>query len=308
MTELTANRPLVTFALFAYNQEAYIREAVEAAFAQTYQPLEIILSDDLSADGTFQIIKKMAEAYDGPHTVRLNKSEENKGLSAHINQVSELCSGDIIVVAAGDDISEPERVEKLVDVFLKGSDVYAALSDFYVLGTTPAKPKQPSKTQEICNAEIFYGGGGIGAGATYAYRSEVLRWPSKIPLNCISEDRLLPARAAILGSVRKLCEPLVGYRVHEQSLHAKIKREKKLAREDRDHRQNILSLIEEATVSGKLTKSNNRLFRFWFLLGTRLQSFKRNRGKIHGVLFRVLGRAMDRTALKKLEKSRKNIQ
>ena len=41
--------PLVTFALFAYNQERYVREAVEGAFAQTYQPLEIILSDDCSS-------------------------------------------------------------------------------------------------------------------------------------------------------------------------------------------------------------------------------------------------------------------
>ena len=45
-----SDRPLVTFALFAYNQEKYIREAVEGAFAQTYAPLEIILSDDCSTD------------------------------------------------------------------------------------------------------------------------------------------------------------------------------------------------------------------------------------------------------------------
>jgi len=43
----------VTFALFAYNQEKYIREEVEGAFSQTYQPLEIIWSDDCSSDRTF---------------------------------------------------------------------------------------------------------------------------------------------------------------------------------------------------------------------------------------------------------------
>ena len=46
-------KPLVTFALFAYNQERFITEAVEAAFAQTYQPLEIIISDDGSSDKTY---------------------------------------------------------------------------------------------------------------------------------------------------------------------------------------------------------------------------------------------------------------
>ena len=39
-------KPLVTFALFAYNQEKFITAAVKAVFAQTYQPLEIIISDD----------------------------------------------------------------------------------------------------------------------------------------------------------------------------------------------------------------------------------------------------------------------
>lgn len=61
------DRPLVTFALFAYNQEDYVREAVQDAFAQTYEPLEIILSDDCSSDRTYQIMHEMAVAYRGPH-------------------------------------------------------------------------------------------------------------------------------------------------------------------------------------------------------------------------------------------------
>lgn len=55
MPDNVTDQPLVTFALFAYNQEQYIREAVEGAFSQTYKPLEIILSDDCSRDRTFEI-------------------------------------------------------------------------------------------------------------------------------------------------------------------------------------------------------------------------------------------------------------
>ena len=66
MTDIAASiqdRPLVTFALFAYNQEKYIREAVEGAFSQTYEPLEIILSDDCSSGGTFEIMQEIAAEY-----------------------------------------------------------------------------------------------------------------------------------------------------------------------------------------------------------------------------------------------------
>ena len=38
MPDNSTERPLMTFALFAYNQEKYIREAVVGAFAQTYEP------------------------------------------------------------------------------------------------------------------------------------------------------------------------------------------------------------------------------------------------------------------------------
>ena len=51
-------RPLLTFGVCAYKQEQFIREAVEAALAQTYSPLEIILSDDCSPDRTFEIMQE----------------------------------------------------------------------------------------------------------------------------------------------------------------------------------------------------------------------------------------------------------
>ena len=62
-------RPLVTFALFAYNQEKYIHEAVEGALAQTYEPLEIILSDDSSTDRTFEVMSELAKKYNGKNKV-----------------------------------------------------------------------------------------------------------------------------------------------------------------------------------------------------------------------------------------------
>ena len=112
-------RPLVTFALFAYNQEKYIREAVEGAFAQTYDPLEIILSDDCSTDRTFEIMEEMALAYKGPHKILIRKSPVNRGLGLHILDVSELMNGHYVIVAGGDDISLPHRTIALIKTMHK---------------------------------------------------------------------------------------------------------------------------------------------------------------------------------------------
>ena len=45
------DKPLLTFALVSYNQEPFVRETVEAALAQTYSSLQIILSDDYEPGG-----------------------------------------------------------------------------------------------------------------------------------------------------------------------------------------------------------------------------------------------------------------
>ena len=106
-------RPLVTLALFAYNQECYVGEAIAAAFAQTYSPLEIILSDDCSSDGTFEIMQHAVAEYKGPHHVVLNRNPLNLNIGGHVNAVAGLATGELIVLAAGDDISVPSRTRQL---------------------------------------------------------------------------------------------------------------------------------------------------------------------------------------------------
>jgi len=128
-SQLNNERPLVTFALFAFNQEQYIREAIEGAFSQTYEPLEIILSDDCSSDLTFEIMQEMAAAYQGPHRVIARQSSENRGLLNHILDVAHESNGEYIVVAAGDDISRNYRTSLTILEMLKNNlDVLSACS------------------------------------------------------------------------------------------------------------------------------------------------------------------------------------
>ncbi|MDP2083917.1 MAG: glycosyltransferase family A protein [Gemmobacter sp.] len=133
LPEGTPDRPLVTFALFAYNQENYIREAVEGAFSQTYSPLEIILSDDCSSDRTFEIMEEMAREYQGPHLLKVRTASKNAGIGAHVNLVAGLSQGEIIVFAAGDDVSLPHRTVELLMAFRNTPNSHFACSDMGVV-------------------------------------------------------------------------------------------------------------------------------------------------------------------------------
>ncbi len=112
-------RPAVTFGLVAYNQEKYIRAAIAGAFAQDCPAMEIILSDDCSPDGTFAIMQEMAAAYRGPHVVRVRREPSNVGLVQHMINLARAAEGELLVIAAGDDISYPDRAATLHEAWTK---------------------------------------------------------------------------------------------------------------------------------------------------------------------------------------------
>lgn len=209
-------KPLVSFVLFAYNQESYIREAVSSALSQTYQPLEIILSDDGSSDRTFQIIQEMASAYVGPHTVIVRQSSPNAGFASHVNAVASIATGEFIVLAAGDDISKPERTAKMVQEWQEkaGGSTAALYSDFEGIDQDGhAAPSENVTRRPPTIHDVSQGRCNI-LGATSAYTRDV--FDRFLPLNkdVRHEDRVLPFRAQLIGgSVLYIDQKLVRYRV-----------------------------------------------------------------------------------------------
>src|ERR687898_2060785 len=99
------SKPLVTFMVFAYNHEQFVREAVRGALAQTYSPLEIVISDDCSQDRTFEIIEEEVAGYDGPHKIVLNRNEENLGTAGDAKRLMEIAGGRVNVAPPGGDHS-----------------------------------------------------------------------------------------------------------------------------------------------------------------------------------------------------------
>lgn len=206
--ESTPERPLVTFALFAYNQEKYIREAIEGAFAQTYEPLEVILSDDCSSDRTFKIMKEMAASYAGPHTVKVRKSHENRGTLGHVLDVAQEARGTLLVVAAGDDCSEPMRVTMLWQTFqsTKVSAIYSAARS--LSGDTLINEKLTGNCI-FSGADIQF-----GLGATAAYCRSLFIGVPKPNLVILHEDKFFASLIYFhQRSVAYIDEPLIKYRV-----------------------------------------------------------------------------------------------
>lgn len=212
-------KPLVSYVLTAYNIESFIEESVKCAFAQDYENLEIILSDDCSSDHTFDIMKKMAEEYDGPHKIILNRNEQNMGISQHMSKCYiDLANGEIIIAAHGDDISLPDRTSKEVD-FLIDNPEYTAVS-MGVIATDkngiPLKTKAHNATVNEFRSYDFKSGGNIPA-PSRAFLKRVMTTFGPLNDDCPTEDELISFRALLLGKNAFLPEVSTYYRKHENS-------------------------------------------------------------------------------------------
>lgn len=211
---------LISFCLFSYNQAHYIRRAIEGAFAQTYSPLEIILSDDCSPDGTFAVMEAMAAGYHGPHRLVLNRNPRNLGLGNHVNRLMELAQGEYVIIAAGDDISLPNRAESLYAAFRSSDNVMAAFSDLVEIDETESErglvssvpPDGFADPVEMCR-HLFRG----ITGASAAWHRRVFDLFGPMLPTITFEDRVIPFRAALLGTIVHVPKPLVLYRRHGEN-------------------------------------------------------------------------------------------
>jgi glycosyltransferase involved in cell wall biosynthesis len=227
--------PLVTFALFAYNQEQYIREAVEAALSQDYTPLEIIISDDCSADETFSVIQQVVKSYKGPHQVRVRQTEKNCGSLLHVQDVAKSASGKLLVLAAGDDVSKPTRTRVLQEAWQK-TGAWGLCSRFDRIdenGAILAEGMQAAVVNSRTFDRFFVPDGlavRIVHGCTSAYDTRLFNYLKLQSTDYVlSEDGALSVLLNIIGKdVAQLEDSLVLYRQSSNSLTNNIRKKKKL--------------------------------------------------------------------------------
>lgn len=107
-----------------YNCAPYLQEALESLYAQTYQEFKIILCDDGSTDGTYEIAQKNSTEH---NNIVLIRNEKNMGLNYTLNHCLEYADTEYCARMDGDDISLPTRFETEIK-FLDKHPEYAIVS------------------------------------------------------------------------------------------------------------------------------------------------------------------------------------
>ena len=211
--------PFVTFFIATYNQEAFIADAVKGALAQDYPNMEIIISDDCSSDNTWSTIQDTLAEYTGDKLIRLNRNERNLGIREHINKVLyELAKGDIIVFAAGDDVSLPNRTSVSV-AFLEKHPEVSSLSfasrwvndNLKPFAQEPVFTLSDGRDSIITLEDYVLYDYFIFSGDSRVIRRKVIDSFPRLSYPD-SEDIYIFLRSLYIGSVAYIRQPLVLYR------------------------------------------------------------------------------------------------
>lgn len=124
--ELTAQRPLISVAIPAYNRATYLRECLDSVVAQSYRPLEIIVVNDGSSDKTEEVALAWWNSLVNTHGLSFIylKLPHNTGYSSAQSIAYQISSGDYIANQDSDDISLPKRLESQL-FFLQANPDYS---------------------------------------------------------------------------------------------------------------------------------------------------------------------------------------
>jgi O-antigen biosynthesis protein len=110
------SHPLISILIPNYNYKQYVNRAVESALAQDYPAIEVVVCDNKSTDGAWELLQE----HFGQNTkVRLYQNDTNIGMARNFDRVLSLARGDYILCLSSDDFLLPSHVSKLAQRFFQ---------------------------------------------------------------------------------------------------------------------------------------------------------------------------------------------
>lgn len=206
----TADQPLVSIVIPAFNAADYLREAIDSVLAQDYPRVELVVLDDGSTDNSVEILKSY------PAGLFRWESHANMGQSATLNKGWGMARGTILSYLSADDALLPAAVSRSVAVLNNHKNVVMTYCDYILMDAESDDIRRvhaPEFDYEKMLADIVVqpGPGVFFRGSAF---TEIGGWnPSyrQVP------DLEYWLRLGLKGTFRRIPEVLAKFRVHDQS-------------------------------------------------------------------------------------------
>lgn len=148
------NKPLVSILIPVFNREDLVSTAIESALNQSYEDLEIILGDNCSTDGTWEVIKHYSNK---DERIVAFRNITNIGPVKNWKKCLDHARGKYTKILFSDDILMPDCIERMVDALMIHSDCAFVFSSV-IIGPTLSDVKREyySGTDKKIEKKIYY--------------------------------------------------------------------------------------------------------------------------------------------------------
>jgi Glycosyl transferase family 2 len=207
--------PTFSIVVAAYDVADRIGAALESAFGQTLQPLEVVVCDDASTDDLEAALAPYGDR------IRYLRHEQNRGEAAAKNTASRAAGAEFVVILDADDVFYPRRLEALGELAAERPDLDILTTDAYFVADGQVirrcyEPYWPFVTEDqrrgILERNFIFGLAAVRRERLLAIGGfdEAIRWTTD--WDCWIRLLFSGSQAGLVA------EPLAEYQLHETSL------------------------------------------------------------------------------------------
>lgn len=219
---ITGFQVRISIALGTYNGQRFLGEQLDSLRRQTLLPCEVVISDDGSSDGTWEIIERFRG--EAPFPVRAQRNKENLGWQENFVRTALRCEGQWVAFCDQDDVWLPEKLERVAacirqhpNVVMVVHSAALALENLELSGGKLPDIRKFSVVERLHSQPLI-----TQLGFATCFKRELLEevpvelrpCDPNIPERKQSHDQLITLLANATGAVAYLPEVLAIYRRH----------------------------------------------------------------------------------------------
>lgn len=269
-------KPLVVIQCITYNQEPYLKDALEGFVMQkTEFPFIAIVHEDASTDKTAEILREYADKYPDiifPIIEKENQySKRNGSLKRVMKTAREITGAKYIALCEGDDYwIDPFKLQKQVNFLELHPDYSMCCTNFY--NEYSDKSRKLSKyhtlkSKDLKIEDIIINGGLYISTASICYRYQLAKNLPYEDKNLTIGDHPLQIYLAYIGKIKLLEDITTIYRINSSSSWSLKNKEHK---HEEIYRKKLLNdKIHLANVMNEITNFEyDKVFKDWIILRT----------------------------------------
>ena len=201
----------ITVLMPNYNNEKFLKEAIDSVLNQTFKNFIFLIVDDGSTDIGIEIINSYSDS-----RIVLLKKENNSGIVDSLNLGLEKINTKYFIRMDGDDISTPDRFQLLYDFMEKNPNIGVCGSNIMTFGNSNELWKYSTSKDKIKARLIFNGGVGHASCIfrTMVLKNNTIQYSNTYPY---MEDYDLFSRLKAVTDFANIDKALYYYRILEHN-------------------------------------------------------------------------------------------